>query len=110
MGTTDDTPDAAGLLRRLRGTIGWSQAAFAARADTSQSAIARYETGVTTPSLATLQRLVSVLGHRLRMSADPEPDAADVLLAEQLLQMSPADRLRTLARYAALRDHIEVSA
>lgn len=109
METTDEAVDVAGVLRRLREAAGWSQATLADRASTSQSAVARYETGAATPSLATLQRLVAALGHHLHVTTDPAPDAADVLLAEQLLRMTPTDRLRTLARYAALRDQVEVA-
>lgn len=108
METTTDAVHVAGVLRRLRQAAGWSQAVLADRASTSQSAVARYETGAVAPSLATLQRLVAALGHHLRVTADAAPDADDVLLAEQLLRMTPTDRLRTLARYAALRDRVEV--
>lgn len=110
METTSEALEVPGLLRGLRAAAGWSQAALADRAGTSQSAIARYETGAATPSLQTLQRLVAATGHHLRVTAAPAPDAADVLLAEQLLAMSPPDRLRTLARYAALRDRVEITA
>lgn len=110
METTFEGHDVAGLLRALRQRAGWSQAALADRGGTSQSAIARYETGAATPALPTLQRLVAVMGHHLRVTTDPAPDAADVLLAEQLLAMTPSDRLRTLARYAALRDRVEITA
>jgi transcriptional regulator with XRE-family HTH domain len=109
METTSEAPDVAGLLRELRQRAGWSQAALADRASTSQSAVARYETGAATPSLSTLQRLVAATGHHLHVTAAPAPDPADVHLAEQLLRMSPPDRLRTLARYAALRDRVEVT-
>lgn len=50
------------LIRQARVKAGLSQAALAARARTSQSAIARYERGVTVPSLGTLARLLRTCG------------------------------------------------
>ncbi|MHB1539024.1 MAG: nucleotidyltransferase domain-containing protein [Solirubrobacteraceae bacterium] len=46
-----------------------TQDALAARAGTSQSAIARYESGAVTPSFATLTRLLSACGRLLDISA-----------------------------------------
>lgn len=45
-------------IRSARKIAGLSQAALAAHAKTSQPAIARYETGTVTPSLATLDRIL----------------------------------------------------
>lgn len=57
--------DVARLLRDARKRAGISQAALAARARTSQPAVARYEAGVTVPSLATLERLLAACGGRV---------------------------------------------
>lgn len=59
--------DAAHLLREARGLAGLSQLGLARRAGTSQSAIARYETGAAQPSLPTLERLLAACGARLEM-------------------------------------------
>jgi predicted nucleotidyltransferase/DNA-binding XRE family transcriptional regulator len=59
--------DAANLIREARGLAGLSQAGLAIRAGTSQSAIARYETGAAQPSLPTLERLLAACGARLEM-------------------------------------------
>lgn len=50
------------LLRHARQRADLSQAALAARAKTSQSAVARYEAGATIPSLPTLERLLAACG------------------------------------------------
>lgn len=92
------------LLRRTRLSAGLSQRALAARAGTSQPAIARYEHGVATPSWETLQRLVAACGRRLRLSTEITADPHDIELAEQMLQLNPQERLRSLARYARLRE------
>jgi len=94
------------FLRQARLAAGLSQRALAARADTSQPAIARYERGVTTPSWETLQRLATACGRRLRLSAEIATDPHDVELAEQMLELTPLERLRSLARYARLQESV----
>jgi predicted nucleotidyltransferase/DNA-binding XRE family transcriptional regulator len=53
------------LIRDARKQAELSQAGLAARAKTSQSAVARYEAGVTIPSLSTLERLLAACGGRV---------------------------------------------
>ncbi len=90
------------LVRDARLAAGLSQRGLAQRAGTSQPAIARYERGVATPSWETLQRLVAACGQRLRLSTEAIADAHDLELVEQLLQLTPQQRLRALSRYARL--------
>ncbi|HZP97065.1 MAG TPA: helix-turn-helix domain-containing protein [Candidatus Limnocylindria bacterium] len=62
------------LIRDARKRAGLSQAGLAARAKTSQSAVARYEAGATIPSLPTLERLLAACGGRVVLgnsSSDP---------------------------------------
>lgn len=59
--------DAATLIREARGLAGLSQVGLARRAGTSQSAVARYETGAAQPSLPTLERLLAACGARLEL-------------------------------------------
>lgn len=96
-----DVPET--LLRKIRLSAGLSQRALAARAETSQPAIARYERGATTPSWETLERLAEACGRRLRLSAEIPPDPHDVGLAEEMLRLMPEERLRALGRFARLR-------
>jgi uncharacterized protein len=92
------------LVRELRLGAGLSQRALARRAATSQPAVARYERGTSTPSWETLQRLAEACGQRVRISAEPVPDPDDVELADLLLRLTPAERLRALRRYARLHE------
>ncbi len=57
--------EVSAALRAARLGAGLSQAALARRARTSQSAIARYESGATAPTLSTLDRLLTACGKRL---------------------------------------------
>jgi transcriptional regulator with XRE-family HTH domain len=91
------------LVRRMRRAAGLSQRDLAQRAGTSQPAIARYERGAATPSWATLQRLADACGQRVRIDAEPLPDPHDIELAGVLLELTPAERLRALRRFARLR-------
>jgi predicted nucleotidyltransferase/DNA-binding XRE family transcriptional regulator len=69
--------DTGDLLRKLRKGGGLTQQALARRAGTSQSAVARYETGVASPSVNTFERLVRATGAELEFSTRPAP-AADL--------------------------------
>ncbi len=87
----------------MRLAAGLSQRALAQRAGTSQPAVARYERGTATPSWETLERIAHACGRRLRIDSQIAPDPHDVELAATLLELTPAERLRTLRRYARLR-------
>jgi len=91
------------ILRQIRRSAGLSQRQLAARAGTSQPAVARYERGVATPSWETLQRLAAACGRRLLILAEGVPEPEDVELARSLLALEPLERLRALRRYARLR-------
>lgn len=57
------------MIKDARVAADLTQAELAARAGTSQPALARYETGVALPSLPTLERLLSACGRRLQVRA-----------------------------------------
>jgi len=63
----------AELLRGARRQAHLTQAELAARAGTSQSAIARYENAAVVPTHATLERLMAACGRRLTLASEPEP-------------------------------------
>ncbi len=58
----------AAILKQARVDAGLSQAELAARASTSQAAVARYESGAVSPSVATLERLIHATGAELLLS------------------------------------------
>lgn len=61
----------ATTIRSARADAGLSQVDLAARAGTSQPALARYETGAALPTLPTLERLLSACGRRLEIQTPP---------------------------------------
>ena|SRR5438309_1968471 len=90
----------ARLIRDARQRARLSQAALAARAKTSQPAVARYEAGSATPSLPTLERLLAacgsslVLGTKERMSraTDRRSSGRRALLARSRGRLGEAAR------------------
>lgn len=84
------------MIRRARRGAGLSQAELAGRAGTSQSALARYETGATLPTLPTLERLLSACGRGLQIRAVPAspPSAPTTSVRGQL-----GPRARNLRRH-----------
>ncbi len=65
-------------LVRSRVRAGLSQAALARRMGTTQSAIARLESGRVTPSLHTLRRYAEATGARVRIVLEPIEAASAV--------------------------------
>jgi uncharacterized protein len=75
--------DAGELLARVRREAGLTQAELARRSGTSQAMVARYETGVASPTVRTLARLLRATDHELVLSGSavtskelPRPVAA----------------------------------
>lgn len=91
------------LLRDARLGAGLTQRELAARAGTSQAAIARYESAAAMPDLDTLARLLLACGHRLELRSTPIEDAELRQLRESA-QAPPALRVRrnrTMTKLAA---------
>jgi predicted nucleotidyltransferase/DNA-binding XRE family transcriptional regulator len=90
-------PYVADLLRQARFAADLSQVDLAARAGTSQSALARYETGAALPTLPTLERLLAASGQRLEIQAVQAHPSAPVTSMRS--QLGPqAHRLRRQRR------------
>ena len=87
----------AGLLvREARRRVGLTQAELAVRAGTTQSAVARVESGRTSPSWDTVVGLIRACGLDLLVEI-VERDGSDWDQAERLLALTPAERV---ARHA----------
>jgi len=63
--------DSALIVEEIRKLSGLTQSELAARAGTSQAAVARYESGVSNPSTATLQRLTRAAGFEVKITLVP---------------------------------------
>ena len=93
----DYSMDAATLIRATRESAGLSQGALAARAGTSQPAVSRYESGASSPSVETLDRLLAVMGVRLDLVAEASPRRLDVRTPRMLKLRENRERIRRAA-------------
>jgi transcriptional regulator with XRE-family HTH domain len=78
--------NAAALVRGARRQVGLTQAQLAERVGTTQSAIARIETGASEPSLARVDMLVSACGRRLVIELEEAPGRGHRSIAPDALQ------------------------
>lgn len=85
----------AALLREARRRGGLSQAELAARAGTTQAAIARWERGAVSPRLATLERLLAACGLESEVRLTRRDDGERDQIRERLA-WTPQQRLRYL--------------
>lgn len=84
-------------IRQARLNAKLSQVDLASRAGTSQSALARYETGAALPTLPTLERLLAACGRRLEIQTPPVRRPGPVSSVRS--QLGPqADKLRRQRR------------
>ena len=95
---------AGALLREGRTRAGLSQRELARRAGTAQSVIARIERGTTSPSWATLRRLLGSAGFDLRAGLELRPVRGSHMLADvaRIRRLSPEARLLELRNVSRL--------
>ena len=84
------------LVREARKRAALTQAELARRAGTTQSAIARLESGRTSPALEQVERLLRLCGFQLVVELAPYDDS-DIVQAEAQLRRTPEARARRLA-------------
>ena len=97
---------AGAIVHAARLRAGLSQRQLARRADTAQSVVARIELGETSPTWATLTRLLSAAGFDLDTRLAVQPVAGSHMLDDvpRILSLTPEQRLREVAnasRFAA---------
>jgi transcriptional regulator with XRE-family HTH domain len=96
----------ADLVREARARAGLSQRELAVRAGTTQSVVGRIETGIGSPRVETVERLLEAAGFRARIELEPiAPDdpvvaayKADIdrTLLRENLRSTPEERVRAL--------------
>jgi transcriptional regulator with XRE-family HTH domain len=86
------------LVREARKRAGLTQRELAERAGTTQSAIARLESGRTRPAFDDVLRLVRLCGMDLDVML-VERDSADWMQAQELLRVPAGERLAQSARF-----------
>jgi predicted nucleotidyltransferase/DNA-binding XRE family transcriptional regulator len=93
-------------IRIARTRAGLSQAALAARAKTSQPAIARYEAGAATPSIPTLERILEASGGSVTLGKGRESTkSATKTIGGRLASIRrQRDHLQEIARRHGVRN------
>jgi len=93
---------AAELLRQARTRAGLSQRALAQRAGTAQSAIARIESGLTSPTWDTLQRLLAAVDLEIHAAVEPRVVVGSHMLDDvpRILSLTPEQRLEELKNFS----------
>jgi transcriptional regulator with XRE-family HTH domain len=88
---------AATIIRQARRRAGLTQAELAARAGTTQSAIARWERGASDPGIERLAGLVAACGFELALGLT-EPDAENVAALRRNLALGVDQRIERVVR------------
>jgi len=86
------------LVREARKRAGLTQAELAARAGTTQSAIARVESGAVSPSLERLTELVQAAGFDIEVRLVPYDDH-DLTMALRNRALTPEQRLENMLAF-----------
>lgn len=81
------------FLREVRTAYGISQGELATRANTTQSAISRIESGKVSPSFETLRELLRMLNADLMLGASARDTGVDPTLNERNFEFSPEARV-----------------
>jgi transcriptional regulator with XRE-family HTH domain len=98
---------AAVLIRDTRRQSGLTQSELARRMGVKQSVIARLEGRRSNPTLATIDRALEAMGHRLEISAVERPSSIDETLIVSNLRLTPAERLAAFERsYANMLEFV----
>lgn len=94
------------LVREARRRVGWTQSRLAETAGTTQSAIARLESGRTSPAFDDVLRLLRLMGLDLDLML-VERDDSDWIQAQRTVGLSTEQRItrhdRIAAQYRAIR-------
>jgi transcriptional regulator with XRE-family HTH domain len=84
-------------LRTVRQRHGLTQRQLGDRARTSQAAISRIERGLVSPSVATLSRLLDLMGEELVLAAERIDYGHDRTLFARTLDRTPEERIANQA-------------
>ena len=87
------------MLRYARRTARLTQRQLAERAGVPQATVGRIESGMVTPRVDTLERLLRAAGQSLTAEAAPGTDEDRAMIRDRL-RMTPAERTRLAVREA----------
>ena len=88
----------AEIIRRARQAAGLTQQQLARRLDISQAAVAQLERATANPTIATVERALRAMNHRLELRAVRADPDVDITLLHEALRLAPAERIAAAAR------------
>ena len=97
------------LLREARLRAGLTQRELARRGGTSQSAVARWESGAVVPSLERLRELIRACGLELGFRLANYDDSYDYFI-EQRLRLDPEARVRQALAEEEIYEQVRAAA
>jgi transcriptional regulator with XRE-family HTH domain len=97
------------LIRERRLAHGLTQAQLALRAGTTQTALSRLERGELSPTVATVERILFVLGEGLRLDAHGLEGDFDAAHLAALLARPPAERLELAMSWNKLAGEVALA-
>lgn len=105
-------PTGADLIVQARRTAGLTQRELAERAGTTQSSVARWESGRSEPAFGTVVRLLRLCGFVLDVHLERYDDGLrdDWHQAQQLLRLTPEQRLESNMRVVAVAQDLRAAA
>lgn len=80
------------FIRDMRRRAGLTQAQLATRIGTTQSAVARWERGATSPTLASARRVMDACSLDLSIRGEPQVDPDEWTLIERNRTLTPEQR------------------
>jgi transcriptional regulator with XRE-family HTH domain len=83
----------AEVIRRARQDAQLTQQQLAQRLGVTQAAVAQLERPAANPTIATVERALRAMGHRLELRAVRAEPTVDVSLLRAALRMTPAERI-----------------
>jgi transcriptional regulator with XRE-family HTH domain len=101
--------DPGRLIRERRLAHGLTQAQLALRAGTTQTALSRLERGALSPTFATVQRILFVLGETLDVDVRPLAGDHDPAHLADLLARTPAERLELAMSWNRLAGEVAIA-
>jgi transcriptional regulator with XRE-family HTH domain len=101
--------DPGSIIRERRLAHGLTQAQLALRAGTTQTAVSRLERGELSPTFATMQRLLFVLGETGVLDVRPLTGEHDAAHLADLLARTPAERLELAMSWNRLAGEVAIA-
>jgi transcriptional regulator with XRE-family HTH domain len=101
--------DPGRMIRERRLAHGLTQAQLALRVGTTQTALSRLERGELSPTFATVQRMLFVMGETATLAVERLPGDHDEAHLADMLRRTPAERLELAMSWNRLAGEVALA-